>query len=231
MGAFAPVAPRLAAAVPDRARCWSRCALLTAAGRGLRGLGGTAALFAGALWPGVAIALAQALLPVLIRATLPVAAGVLTGAFSMALLARRQRWRPAPRSRWRTLARRMASRRWRSWALPALIAALVWLPAAMRPGTHRDDARRRGSRCGAPRWRGRSACSSASSRWPSTRRCRGSRRSWRTPGCSTETAGALLAFGALVQPADGAPGRRSSPRGRATRSALLRRDHVPRRRG
>ena len=66
MGAFAPVAPRVAARVPME-RALVACALLTAAGTGIRALGTTGAMFAAGLAIGVAIALAQALLPVLIR--------------------------------------------------------------------------------------------------------------------------------------------------------------------
>ena len=67
MGAFAPIAPRLAARVPME-RALVACALLTAAGhRASARSGRPASLFAAGLAIGVAIALAQALLPVLIR--------------------------------------------------------------------------------------------------------------------------------------------------------------------
>ncbi len=132
MGAFAPIAPRLAARVPME-RALAACALLTAAGAGLRGLGGTAALFAAGLALGVAIALAQALLPVLIRTRFRADTGLLTGAFSMALVLGSVLGAGAavPLERW--LGGWPASLA--SWALPALLAALVWLPAALRPGT------------------------------------------------------------------------------------------------
>ncbi|MFL5928306.1 MAG: hypothetical protein ACJ77E_15355 [Gaiellaceae bacterium] len=60
-------------------------ALFTMVGTGVRGLGGTAALFAGTLVAGFAIAIAQALVPILIRVRFAARAGVLTGGFSMAL--------------------------------------------------------------------------------------------------------------------------------------------------
>ena len=67
MGAFAPLAPRLAARVPmERALVALRAADRGRA-PGCAALGTTASLFAAGLAIGVAIALAQALLPVLIR--------------------------------------------------------------------------------------------------------------------------------------------------------------------
>ena len=66
LGALAPVAPRLAQRLPIE-RILVACALLTAAGVGVRGVGGVAALFAGSLLAGAAIAFTQVLLPVLNR--------------------------------------------------------------------------------------------------------------------------------------------------------------------
>ena len=83
-GAFAPVAPRLTQRV-SLERLLVACALLTAVAAALRGAGGVAALFAGCALSGVAVAIAQALLPVYIRSTHPEATGRLTGAYSMAL--------------------------------------------------------------------------------------------------------------------------------------------------
>jgi CP family cyanate transporter-like MFS transporter len=109
------------------------CALLTAAGSGLRALGSTAALFAAGLAVGVAIALAQALLPVLIRTRHHAASGLLMGAFSMALVLGSVLAAGAAVP----LERALGGWEWSlaAWALPALLAALVWLPAARRPGT------------------------------------------------------------------------------------------------
>jgi MFS transporter, CP family, cyanate transporter len=132
MGAFAPVAPRIAGRVPME-RALVACALLTAAGTGIRALGSTGSLFAAGMAIGVAIALAQALLPVLIRTRYHAASGVLTGAFSMALVLGSvlAAGLAVP------LARLLGGWEWSLafWALPALLAALVWLPAALRPGT------------------------------------------------------------------------------------------------
>jgi CP family cyanate transporter-like MFS transporter len=132
MGAFAPVAPRVAARVPME-RALVACALLTAAGTGIRALGTTGVMFASGLAIGVAIALAQALVPVLIRTRYHEASGTLTGAFSMALVLGSvlAAGFAVP------LERALGGWEWSLafWALPALAAAAVWLPAARRPGT------------------------------------------------------------------------------------------------
>ena len=139
MGAFAPVAPRIAARVPME-RALVACALLTAAGTGLRGLGTTASLFAAGLAIGVAIAIAQALLPVLIRTRFPQDSGLLTGALSMALVL------GSVLAAGLAVPLEHALGGWPEslafWALPALVAALVWLPGGAAPG-HDGRARRR----------------------------------------------------------------------------------------
>jgi MFS transporter, CP family, cyanate transporter len=132
MGAFAPAAPYVAARVPME-RALTACAALTAAGAGLRGLGTTPALFAAGLAMGVAVALGQALLPVLIRTRFHADTGRLTGAFSMALVLGAVLAAGAAVPLERALGGWPASLA--SWAIPAVIAALVWLPAALRPGT------------------------------------------------------------------------------------------------
>jgi CP family cyanate transporter-like MFS transporter len=192
MGAFAPVAPRVAARV-SMERALVACALLTAAGTGIRALGTTGSMFAAGLAIGVAIALAQALLPVLIRTGYHEASGMLTGAFSMALVLGSvlAAGFAVP------LADLFGGWRWSLafWALPALIAAVVWWPAARRPGT--TVARGGGAplRFSALAW---SVCGFfgvqsmafyASLSWiPSI---------LEDGGWSNEAAGALLAFGAL----------------------------------
>lgn len=127
-GLFALVAPRLARRFPVE---WLLVAATaaTAAGTAVRGAGGVAGLFAGTILAGVAIAVAQALVPVLVRLRFPDRAGTLTAAFSTALTLGSAiaaglavplehllgGWRPA-------LA---------VFAVPAAAAAFVWLvPAA-----------------------------------------------------------------------------------------------------
>lgn len=192
MGAFAPVAPRLAARVPME-RALVACALLTAAGTGVRGLGTTASLFAAGLAIGVAIALAQALLPVLIRTRYHASSGPLTGAFSMALVLGSVLAAGAAVP----LERALGGWEWSlaAWALPALVAALVWLPAALRPGTTVG----RGG--GAP-LRGSLLAWSVSGFFGIQSMAFYASLSWipsilEDGGWSSEAAGGLLAFGAL----------------------------------
>lgn len=138
---LAPLAPRLTRRVPIE-RLLVVCGLATAAGAGLRGVGGAAGLFAGTILGGAAVALAQTALPVLVRSRFPAQAGPLTGAFSMSL----------------TLGAAAASgasvpllhalggwaRSLSAWALPAALAALLWLPVARGGGTVVGGPRGRG---------------------------------------------------------------------------------------
>jgi len=83
-GALAPVARRLAHRLPLEA-ILAGCAAVIAVASALRGIGTAAALFAGSVLAGAAVAVAQTSLPVLIRIAFPTAVGVLMGAYSMAL--------------------------------------------------------------------------------------------------------------------------------------------------
>jgi len=131
-GAFAPLAPRLTRRISIE-RVLVGCALLTALAAALRGAGSVAPLFAGCALAGLAVAIAQAVLPVLIRVRHPHRTGMLTGAYSMSL------------TLGATLAAALAVPleellgSWEAslaaWTLPALLAAAVWMPAALRPGT------------------------------------------------------------------------------------------------
>jgi MFS transporter, CP family, cyanate transporter len=131
-GLFAPLAPRLGRHVSIE-RLLVAMAALTATGTAVRGAGGVAALFAGTLIAGIAIALAQTLVPILIRTRFPDRSGVLMGGFSMAL----------------TLGSAIAAGLavplenvldgWRGalavFGLPAALAAAVWLAPAAESGT------------------------------------------------------------------------------------------------
>lgn len=148
-GALAPVAPRLAERI-SLERILVGCAVLTAAAAALRGAGGVAALFAGSLLAGAGTAVAQSALPVLIRTRHPERTGLLTGAFSMAL--------PLGATLAAAIVvplERAFGGSWRAalavWAIPAGLAALVWLPAALGTGTHVHGERP------APLWRERRA--------------------------------------------------------------------------
>src|SRR5204862_8031203 len=114
-------------------RALALCALLTGAGAALRGAGTSPTLFAAGLVMGVAVALAQALLPVLIRTRFHADTGRLTGAFSFALVLGSVLAAGAAVPLAHAFGGWAASLA--SWALPAVLAAAVWLPAALRPGT------------------------------------------------------------------------------------------------
>jgi MFS transporter, CP family, cyanate transporter len=124
-GAFAPLVPRLARRFAIE-RLLGACALVSALALALRGAGGVAALFAGTLGAGASVAVAQAALPVLIRTGHSTRTGLLTGAFSMAL--------PLGATLGAALAvpLEQALDGWEgslaAWSLPALVAALAWLP-------------------------------------------------------------------------------------------------------
>lgn len=133
LGALAPLAPRLARRVPIEGLLLATNAL-TALGLGARGLGGAPALFAGTLLAGSAIALSQALVPILVRARHPEAAGLMTGLLSTSL----------------TIGAAIAAGaavpiddalggNWRAslaiWALPAALCAIAWARRARHTAT------------------------------------------------------------------------------------------------
>jgi CP family cyanate transporter-like MFS transporter len=132
-GALAPLAPRMARSL-SLERLLAGCAALTAVGAGLRGVDGVTALFAGTLVAGAAMAVAQATLPILISARHPAHTGLFTGVYTMAL--------PLGATLGAVVAVPLEDAlggSWRAslaaWAIPAAIATVVWLPAALRRGT------------------------------------------------------------------------------------------------
>jgi CP family cyanate transporter-like MFS transporter len=128
LGILAPLGPRIARRVAVE-RLLVACALATAAGCGARGLGGTAPLFGGTLLAGAAIALAQVVIPALIRSH--GGAGALTGAFSTSLVG------GATIAAFTAIPLERALGGWQAalafWALPALVAAAVWVRASHEP--------------------------------------------------------------------------------------------------
>jgi CP family cyanate transporter-like MFS transporter len=132
-GVLAPLAPLLVRRVSIE-QLLAACTTLTAIGTGLRGTGGTAGLFAGTLVAGSAVAVAQAAVPTLIRVRFPRHSGGLTGAFSMSLTlgAALAAGTVVP-------LERLFDDSWRRalavFAVPALIAAVLWLPTARRERT------------------------------------------------------------------------------------------------
>jgi CP family cyanate transporter-like MFS transporter len=139
LGAFAPLAPRLSRRVSIE-RLLVACGLLTALGAGVRGVGAEVGLFAGTILAGAAIAVAQAVIPVLVRTRFPAQTGMLTGVFSMSLTLG-----AAVAAALAVPLERLLHGSWAAalsfWALPAALAALLWLPAALRPGTTVSGAR------------------------------------------------------------------------------------------
>lgn len=126
LGLFAPLAPRLARRLGAE-RAVLVILLLLAAGIILRSLFPVAGLFLGSLVAGASIGIIGVLLPGIVKRDFPHIAGIMTGVYTMALclgaalaagasvpLAELfgDAWQPA-------LA---------AWALPAVLAALVWLP-------------------------------------------------------------------------------------------------------
>lgn len=83
-GGFALAGPRLARRLPIE-RLLAGFLALTALGTLARGVGGLAGLFAGTLLAGAAVALAQTLVPILVRTRYASRAGLLTGGYTMAL--------------------------------------------------------------------------------------------------------------------------------------------------
>jgi CP family cyanate transporter-like MFS transporter len=132
-GAFAPVLPRIARRIALE-RILAACALVTVAAAALRGAGTTATLFAASLLAGVAVAIAQGALPILIRTRYAAHTGRLMGAYSMAL--------PLGATLAAAAAVPLADllghswpRSLAFWVLPAVPAALVWVSIARRSET------------------------------------------------------------------------------------------------
>jgi CP family cyanate transporter-like MFS transporter len=132
-GLLAPLAPALIRRVSIE-RLLAACTALTAIGAGVRGIGGVTDLFVGTLVAGSAVAIAQTVVPTLIRARFPRHSGSLTGAFSMAL--------PLGATAAAAAAvplEHLFDDSWRKalavFALPAFAAALLWLPPASRKRT------------------------------------------------------------------------------------------------
>jgi MFS transporter, CP family, cyanate transporter len=129
LGLLAPLGPRIARRYPVE-RLLVAMALVTAVGTGARGLGGAPALYAGTLLAGAAIALSQVVVPALVRARHPEQAGVLTGAFSFALVG------GATVATFLAVPLEHLFGSWEPvlaiWGLLALAAAAAWWPLAAK---------------------------------------------------------------------------------------------------
>ena len=135
-GVLSPAAPRLASRF-GMERVLLASLLVLAGGILLRSAGGVGALFVGSAALGAAIALGNVLLPGLIKRDFPHRAGLMTSVYSTALGVSA------------TLAAGVsfpiaegAGLGWRPalalWAVPALVAALAWVPQLLRDD--RNDA-------------------------------------------------------------------------------------------
>jgi MFS transporter, CP family, cyanate transporter len=130
MALGAPVAPRVARRIGTEAAVAALAATI-AAGIALRLIPGVAPLFAGTIVAGLGIALGNVLVPSMIKRDFPGHVGLMTGGYTMAISgsgalaaalavpteeAIGHGWRPA-------LA---------VWAIPALVAAVIWIPFVAR---------------------------------------------------------------------------------------------------
>jgi CP family cyanate transporter-like MFS transporter len=149
-GLLAPLAPVLVRRVAVE-RLLAACAALTAAGAAARGLGGAAGLFAGTTLAGAAVAVAQTALPTLLSVRYPRRAGALTGAFSMALTLG-----AAAAAGLAVPLERALGGSWRAAlaavAVPAALAAVVWLLPGVSASTLVRPAHRFGLRNLARSW-------------------------------------------------------------------------------
>ena len=130
MGLFAPLAPILARRIGTE-RTLLGAMLLLALGTVLRGLGQPAALFAWSAVAGAAIAFGNVLLPGLIKRDFARHTALLTGLYTMALCAG-----AAIAAGFTVPAGRALGGSWAwalaIWGVPAVAAALIWLPQALR---------------------------------------------------------------------------------------------------
>jgi CP family cyanate transporter-like MFS transporter len=135
-GALAPVTPRVAHRIALE-RLGLGCALLTVVAAALRGAGGAVELFAASVLAGVAVAIAQAMLPIYIRARHAERTGPLFAAYSTAIPA------GATLAAATAVPLDHALGSWHAalavWALLAAVASAVWLPAALGSGTRLHD--------------------------------------------------------------------------------------------
>ena len=132
-GLLAPPARRLAHRLPLEAMLVG-CALVTAVAAALRGIGTVAALFVGSILAGASVAMGQTALPVLIRIAFHRAVGTMMGSYSMAL--------PIGATLGAGLAvplQQALGGSWQAslalWAIPAALAAALWLAPALRQRT------------------------------------------------------------------------------------------------
>jgi CP family cyanate transporter-like MFS transporter len=129
LGLLAPFGPRIARRYAVERVLLVTC-LVTAVGTAMRGLGGIAPQYIGTLMAGAAIALTQVVTPAWVRAKATHGTGVLTGAFSWALVA------GATIATFTAVPLEEAFGGWEGalaiWALISVVATAVWIPLALK---------------------------------------------------------------------------------------------------
>jgi CP family cyanate transporter-like MFS transporter len=129
MGAFSPLAPKLAQKIGAERTLLGMLFLLTL-GIALRGIASVPMLFLGTALAGACIAIGNVLLPGLVKRDFPDRAALMTGLYTMALCAGAAGAAgltlPAERAFGGSLQAALAV-----WALPALIVTLIWLPQVL----------------------------------------------------------------------------------------------------
>lgn len=129
LGIFAPFAPRLARRFGAERTLLGAMVILTL-GLTARGLGGLPAMFAGALAAGAAIAVVNVLLPSLVKRDFAHRLGLMSGLYTMSICA------AAALGAGFTHPLFDATGSWQFalgfWAIPAVIATLIWAPVAIR---------------------------------------------------------------------------------------------------
>lgn len=130
MGLFAPLAPRIAGRVGIE-RTLLLVLLLIAAGDALRGASGIGALFLGTAVAGGGVALGNVLLPTVVKRDFSRHAALMTGLYTMCIVG----GAAIPAAATVPLMRHFGAD-WSfglaMWAVPALVAGLIWLPLALR---------------------------------------------------------------------------------------------------
>lgn len=129
LGLFSPVAPRLSRWIGTE-RTLLAAVLLLACGTALRGFASVPLLFLGTALAGASIAIGNVLLPGVVKRDFPDRAALMTGWYTMALCAGAAGAAgltlPIKRSFGLSLGGALAV-----WALPALLAGLLWLPQVL----------------------------------------------------------------------------------------------------
>ncbi|MEI4484008.1 MULTISPECIES: CynX/NimT family MFS transporter [unclassified Phyllobacterium] len=128
LGAFAPIAPRLAQRIGAE-RTLLGVLLLLALGTALRGFSSLPLLFIGTALAGACIAVGNVLLPGLVKRDFASRTGMMTGLYTMALCAG-----AASAAGVTAPLQHVFSGSWSlalgAWAVPALVVALIWFPHA-----------------------------------------------------------------------------------------------------